>query len=65
MKVLRIYCKNCKDGKIDHPKEMVCPFCDGIKYKDIEYDVLSTKNESQENNQWTTYFIFALEVLEV
>lgn len=51
MKVLRIYCKNCKDGKIDHPKEMVCPFCDGIKYKDIEYDVLSTKNESQENNQ--------------
>ena len=40
MRSLTIHCKNCKGfGRIDHPTEMLCPFCNGEGSKDIEYEL--------------------------
>ena len=39
--MLRIHCANCKgSGKIDHPAEMVCPFCNGYGSKEIFYNFI-------------------------
>jgi len=40
MRSLKIHCKNCKGlGRIDHPTEITCPFCNGKGNKDIEYEM--------------------------
>jgi len=45
MKMLRIHCANCKGfGRINHPAEMICPFCNGYGSKEIFYSDSSSKS---------------------